>query len=327
MKIKGLKGKDVALATGNKNLVTTLIVSIIVVVLAIALFFTLSQVLAKEDYYVLKQDVSAKTQISEDMLKKIETAKGSAPQNAISIQQVRQGTVYTRIPLKAGDVLSKSNTGLDLDSTNGIPDDWVVVSFNISSDNAAGGNISKGDYFDIIGIDPDGGAKYLFFNVLALEVNYTKGESKVTSDGKVVPLGEQLQYVVGVPADKAPTLLHAFEKFKTVKLAMSPMSLKYKNRDTSSLDQGYTADFSTSATDLFAGTDSAFTPILRDKNGLPVTQESCKDGKVDPKSLCSNINKLPKKKDLKTNVTEKKKNIEKSENKKAEKIDSDITAN
>ena len=47
MKIKGLKGKDVALATGNKNLVTTLIVSIIVVVLAIALFFTLSQVLAK----------------------------------------------------------------------------------------------------------------------------------------------------------------------------------------------------------------------------------------------------------------------------------------
>ena len=60
MKIKGLKGKDVALATGNKNLVTTLIVSIIVVVLAIALFFTLSQVLAKEDYYVLKQDVSAK---------------------------------------------------------------------------------------------------------------------------------------------------------------------------------------------------------------------------------------------------------------------------
>ena len=143
MKIKGLKGKDVALATGNKNLVTTLIVSIIVVVLAIALFFTLSQVLAKEDYYVLKQDVSAKTQISEDMLKKIETAKGSAPQNAISIQQVRQGTVYTRIPLKAGDVLSKSNTGLDLDSTNGIPDDWVVVSFNISSDNAAGGTSVK----------------------------------------------------------------------------------------------------------------------------------------------------------------------------------------
>ena len=33
--------------------------------------------------------------------KEIETAKGSAPQNAISIQQVRQGTVYTRIPLKA----------------------------------------------------------------------------------------------------------------------------------------------------------------------------------------------------------------------------------
>lgn len=297
MKIRGLKtgGSDLPNSSGNKNLVTTLIVAILTVALAGALFFTLSQVLAKEDYYVLTQDIPAKTQVTEDMLKKIETAKGSAPQNAISVQQVRQGTVYSRIPLKTGDVLSKSNTGLDLDSTNGIPDDWVVVSFNISSDNAAGGNISKGDYFDIIGIDPEGGAKYMFYNVLALEVNYTQGEAKVTSDGKVVPLGEQLQYVVGVPADQAPVLLHTFEKFKTVKLAMSPASLKYKHRDTDSLDKTYSGDFSAGAIDLFDGTDNSFTPVLRDKNGVPVTQESCKDGKISPRSLCKDIKSLPKK--------------------------------
>lgn len=320
MKIK--KG-NVTVSSGsngtNKNLITTILASVLTLALAIGIFFVFSIALAKESYYVLNQDIPAKTQVTESMLKEIQTAKGSAPQNAISIQQVRQGTVFSRIPLKTGDILSASTTGLDLDSTNGIPDDWVIVSFNISADNAAGGNISKGDYFDVIGVDPEQGSKYIFFNLLALEVNYTQGENKVTSDGKVVPLGEQLQYVVGLPADQAPILLHVFEKYKSVKLAISPVSLKYKDRNLNGLDKIYNASNNLPAVDLFKGTDNAFTPVLRDSKGLPVTQDNCTAGKVTPDTLCANLDKLPKSRDIEGKPTTAN---GKSESKKASEVNS-----
>ena len=275
----------------NSNLTLNIVFSVIVSVLAIGIFYALSTALATEKYYVINQDLAAKTQVTETMLKEIVTAKGSAPQNAINLPQVKQGTVYTKIPLKAGDILSESNTGLNLDSSTGIPDDWSVTSFNVNSDSAVGGNIQKGDYFDIIGVSKEDGAKYLFYNVLALEVNRTENASEVNKDGKVVAIGEQMQYIVGLPADKVTELQAAIAKYggdNGIKLVLAPKSVSYKERKTDNLNKTV-LNGPEQPVDLYKGTDNTFKAILRDEKGRPVTKESCAAGEISPNSLCAQI--------------------------------------
>lgn len=272
----------------KKNLAFVAGASLGIVLIAGALFWVLSQVLATDVYYVLRQDIPAKTQVTSDMITPITTAKGTAPQNAISNKQVAQGTVYSRIPLSAGDVLSSSNTGLNIDTTLGIPDTWGVTSFNINADNAAGGNISRGQYFDIIGVNSEG-AQYLFYNVLTLDVKGGQQSSTVNAQGQVVQLGETVQYVVGMPSDKIPLLHAAIKKFDSIQLVLSPKSLSYEKRNTEYLNGQATVSSSTKGSDLFTGTDSSFSNVLRDDNGRPVNPNTCADGIVSPKTLCDNI--------------------------------------
>ena len=272
----------------KKNLAFVIGSTLGIVILAAGVFFVLSQVLATDTYYVLKQDIPAKTQVTVDMIAPITTAKGTAPQNAISKAQVSQGSVYTRIPLGAGDVLSASNTGLNIDATLGIPDTWCVTSFNINADNAAGGNISRGQYFDIVGVNSEG-AQYLFYNVLTLDVKGGQQSSTVNAQGQVVQLGETVQYVVGMPSDKIPLLHAAIKKFDSIQLVLSPKSLSYEKRNTEYLNGQTTVNSSTKGSDLYAGTDNSFSNVLRDDKGRPVNPNTCADGVVSPKSLCDNI--------------------------------------
>lgn len=280
----------------NSNLAITIVVGLIISGIAVGLFFLLQSVLATENYYVLNISVPAKTQIKPEMLEKVVTSKDTAPKNAISIEEVKQGTVYTRYALNQGDVLSNSNTGLDLDTSVGIPDDWSTTSFTLTADNAVGGNIKRGDYFDIIGITPENGAKYLFFNVLALDVKYGEvatvdAEGNKTQDNKA-EITEQIQYVIGMPSDKVPILHHALAKYEKIKLVLSPNSLKYKERDVQDLTEIFLADNDLAPTDLYEGTDSTFSPVLRDSKGLPVNKINCDNKRIEPASLCDNIDKL-----------------------------------
>lgn len=288
MKIK-TSGSVKGIVKPQSNIAKTVLIGIGVVLLSGAIYLGLSNVLATESYYVLASDVPAKTQITSKMLKEITTAKGTAPQNAITLAQINQSAIFTKYPLQAGDIVSASNTGLNLDSSTGIPDDWVITSFNISTDDAVGGNISKGDYFDVIGINSDSGAKYIFHNVLALEANFQAGENTVNAEGKVVQLGETVQYIVGMPADKAAILQHTLTKFEKVKLVLSPNSLKYKDRNVKDLTNSFVANNELEPADLFEGTDNSFSTVLRDENGRPVTIENCAAGVISPNSLCAEI--------------------------------------
>lgn len=289
--IKDKSTKNTSVVKPRKNLSLAAISAFIIIILAAGIFFGLSQVLATESYYVLLNDIPPKTQVNSSMLKEVITAKGTAPQNAITLAEVNQGSVYSKYPLKAGDILTPSNTGITLDSSSGIPEDWVITSFNISADDAVGGNIARGDYFDIIGVSEEKGSQYLFHNVLALALNYNQPSNEVTADGKVIPIGETLQYVIGMPAESAAMLHHTLEKYEKIKLVLSPVSLKYKTRDVSNLTGVFLHDTTTEPVDLFEGTDSSFKPVLRDDNGRPVTIKNCELGLVSPMTLCDQLPK------------------------------------
>lgn len=290
MKLVNKGGANVAIKP-KRNIGTAIIIGIAIIVVSIIIFVILNKVLAKESYYVLNQDIPAKTQVNETMLKEVVTSEGTSPQNAINIQQVRQGSVYTKIPLKSGDILSASNTGINLDASTGIPDDWVVTSFPIDPKDAVAGYVRKGDYFDIIGVDDENGSKYLFLNVLALDVvyegsGYKEFNEAATSDTSEL---EGVQYVIGMPSADAAKLHYALAKYEKVKMVLSPASLTYKYRDVSDLEEPFFVDNDTIPSDLFDGTDAAFTPVLRDDNGRPVNHKNCKADKITPKELCDQL--------------------------------------
>lgn len=290
----GTKNKAVGIKP-KKNFAVVSVGALGIALLTVGLYVGLSQLFATEDYYILNTDISARTQIVETMLQKVTTAKGSAPKNAFSLARIQSGKIYSQYPLKAGDIITASNTGLTFQVGAGIPDDWVITSFNISADDAAGGTIGRGDYFDFIGIKKDEGAKYLFHNVLVLERRFNVAKNVQDKDGKIIPLGETLQYIVGMPADDAARLQDAITEFDKIKIVMSPMSLRYKERNVSNLANPFIADMDTEAKDLYEGTDSAFTPVLRDEDGRPVNQANCSKGLINPNDLCSQLKDTVKK--------------------------------
>lgn len=315
MKInKGAAGSTMIKPKGKFRM--PIIVGIVFVILSFALFFGLKAALATEDYYVLNQDVAAKTQITESMLKKVTTSKNTAPQNAISINHVKQGTVFSRIPLRAGDVLSASNTGIDLDASSGIPDDWVVTSFDIKPEYAVNRLIKKGDYFDIIGVDEEEGSKYLFHNVLALQV-MSNGQMYKDANEQVTTGKDEngpITYVVGMPAEDAAKLHYALETYETVKMVLAPASLRYKYRDVSDLEEPFFMDSESIPSDLFDGTDSTFTPVLKDENGRPVNKKNCKLRKIVPAELCEQLPEESEVKPIPRDGEEDKEEIEKERN-------------
>ena len=180
------KSKNNVQIKPKRNLLVVVSSAVGIVVFAGIVWFALSQLLATESYYVLNQDVGSKTQVSDSMLTKVETAKGTAPKNAITQAQVLEGNIYTKIPLSAGDILTPSNTGLNIDNSTGIPDGWSVTTFSIPTVSAVNGSITKGQYFDIIGVSDSGIAKYIASNILALDVDSGISQAEVTNDSTFV---------------------------------------------------------------------------------------------------------------------------------------------
>lgn len=272
-------------ANNNENLITIIISVIIAIVLFVGVYFGLSSAFETEKYYVLNTNVAARTQIKPQMLTEVVVSKGGSPHNAITLAEVKQGSIFTQYPLIAGDVLSVSNTGAKASVTNGIPDDWVITSFSINANSAVGGNIDKGNYFDIIGVKSDG-AKYLYTNVLALDVN----RSQQSKDGS---LDTTIQYIIGVPPQEAPKLHHALNSYE-IKLVLSPKTVEYEKRDVVTIDGVFKSDNS-KLVDLYKGTDNKFRDIIRDVNDRPVTLENCmvKD-LINPQDLCKDVLKQAK---------------------------------
>lgn len=254
----------------RKNLILVGVAILAVIIISALIFTTLTALFSTETYYVLNANVKAKQQITPDMVVMRETASGTGPVNALNMENIQRGQVYARYPLYAGDVIAYSNAGPLSGQTLGIPDDWSVTSFSTTSTDAVGGILGKGDYVDILGIDDDEGSRYIFNNLLILDVKFVNAEFDNNASGETI-IGEVMHYTIGMPAKDVAYFHSALLKYgKEIKVVKAPYLLNYAKRDVSDLDAAFKYGPETGNIDLFLGTDPTFTEIERDETGKPL---------------------------------------------------------
>lgn len=259
--------------TGSKkNLILIGGAAMLVITLSAIIFMTLTSLFSTETYYVLNTNVKAKQQITPEMVVARETAEGTGPVHALTMEEIQRGGIYSKYPLFAGDVVAKSNAGPLSGTPLGIPDDWVVTSFTINSTDAVGGILGKGDYSDLIGVNEEG-ARYIFNNMLILEVKFLNEEYDGTLDGQTV-VGETIHYTIGLPAEDVAYLHDALNKYDVIKMVKSPTEINYKDRDVSDLNKVFQYGPEVGNIDVIEGTDPTFTEIQRDENGQPLNKTS-----------------------------------------------------
>jgi hypothetical protein len=237
--------KPSKLFSGNK---TWFIFAIISAVAAAAIIFgVLSQVVATTTYYVLGQNVAAKSQITPDMLKAVTTSQGGQPRNALDLGQINNAHLVAKYALNAGDIVTQSNTGTFQPLSQGIPADYVVASFSADAKNAVAGKLATGNYIDLIAVNAGNSqsvAKYVLRHVLVMDVstdpstigsNSTSSNTKSTTaaDGSnpaatPAPAQDQLRtgipslYTIALPAADAAKL--ALVKDTPLMVVLSPSS-------------------------------------------------------------------------------------------------------
>lgn len=212
------KKKTSFLADGAKSIWGVAIV--LALIASAATFAIISQVTARTTYWVMKQNVAARTPITPGMLQEVETSKNGAPKVGLTPAMVARGNLYSKVALQAGDVPSTTTVGPLERINQNIPANMVVASFTLDADAAVGGKIRAGDYIDIIAEQGDGAAavsKIVLYRVKVLDVtiaptNIQKAaaegqEGKVTDTGPesaVLRSGIPNLYVVAVtPTDAA----------------------------------------------------------------------------------------------------------------------------
>lgn len=227
-------------------------ITILLILVFIGSLTLLRSVYETETYYVLNQNVPTRTAIVFDtcdadgncgMLKRVVTSAGTGPIGAPGMSKeermaeqeslmtaISAGDVYSRFPLVAGDVLSPSNVDVGLGGiTSGIPDDWVTTNISVGADDAVGGRIQRGTYFDILVVN-DSGAYYPFVNVLALDtsVDLASASSADAAETEEAKAGQTTQYVVGMSPENAAKLQYVMRiESGNVKLVLSPQENEY----------------------------------------------------------------------------------------------------
>lgn len=253
----------------------------------LALFLNLIQT---ETYYVLNEDVPARAMIYPEMLEPVTVSKGGAPEAAIGLEEVQNGATFTSFPLLAGDILTASNVGGREDMSVGIPDDWVITNFSVGADNAVGGRIQRGYYFDMLVTD-ESGSFYPFVNVLALDttVDLSGASSADAANTEEAKSGMTSQYVVGMSPENAAKLHSIVAKYTDIKLVLSPRANEYQKPNM----QDYTGIFNYNVGDapvnLGEGTDYTFTYLERDGFGRLVEElKNCGEGNavINDDELC-----------------------------------------
>ena len=284
---KGGKKVNYKLSTdgSKKNLVIVGGAVTAVIAVSVAIFFAFSSIFSTETYYLLNTNVKSSQQITDKMVVEVQPAKGTAPPNALSMEEIQRGNVYSKYPLYAGDVVSRSNAGPQSDITSGIPDDWSITSFTINSTDAVGGILGKGDYADVLGVDENGkDSKYVFTNLMILEVKFLNEEYDGTDlEGKTV-VGETIHYTVGLPAKDVALLQSALNHYPIVKLVKAPYQVNYEDRDLSGTNGTFNFDNGSKTIDLKEGTDPTFTEVERDADGRPSVSKDETESSTDAES-------------------------------------------
>lgn len=225
-----------------------LIAGSLAVVVAGLFFFILSQTIPQTSYYVLNQNVPARAEVQPGMLTEVRTTNGAQPRNSIQLGEVQQGGIYSKYALKEGDVLSPSNAG-DLKAVNeGIPNDFVTVSFSVPAEDAVAGNLKRGDYIDIIAAsgnatESSAEARFVLRHVILVDVladAVALSDSGEGSGSAPVSTGEEDSsssgvanlYTVAVSQEDAPKI--ALLQGVNVMLALSPTDGVQEDKNISS---------------------------------------------------------------------------------------------
>ena len=257
----------------DKTLIGAIVIFSIVV--AVGLMTFLASLTKTETYYVLNRDIPARMQVSTEHLSPVEAGEGQAPPNALTIGDVQSGLVFAQYPLKEGDILSESAVGSLNDISVGVPDSWVITNFGVPADNAVGGRIQRGSYFDILATNGNGEANYVLANVLALET-HTSVDGAETADAAdseeaITGLGEQ--YVVGLSHENAAKLHATIDAGHTLRLVISPKQNEYEAPDTAAMEGTFRAFDGSDVPEVGTMTDDTFAPIQRDEEGRPVDSD------------------------------------------------------
>lgn len=229
----------------------------------ILLVLFLQSLISTTTYYVLNRDVPARTQITSDMLTEVVTSQGGQPPTALGLADFTDAEVYTKYSLNAGDILSSSNAGPLVPLSAGLPKNFVIASFTAAPNNAAGGNVKRGDYVDIFYIEPDSGAKLIFQRVLIVDATTdisSGGDQTVTptKDTATAPyrVGIPTLYTVGLTQKDAAKLALASQG--TLYVAISSADSAEKGVGEVTLGYSIADMLANAAGDSGSGTDNTF---------------------------------------------------------------------
>ena len=227
-------------------------------------------------YYVTAQNVPARTALTGDMITLRTANADGVPATALSLQQLQQQTLYTRIPLAMGEPITRSNVGPASRITAGLPADFVAASLSVSPDNAAAGKISRGDYVDIAAVvagQDQTTSKVVLHNVLVLDVSVSPDTiaraATATNAGGTTGTTTGTSGAPGPDSAAARTGIPQLYTFAVSPQDFVTLALLRDSNPYLALTQGYAGDVSayTTAADVFgtaaagnsgAGTEGAF---------------------------------------------------------------------
>lgn len=249
-----------------------ILAAISAVVVVLVVFLLLSRVVAQTQYYVLKKDVAARTQIQPDDLTPITVSVGGAPRS-YTLAEVQSDPLFAKYNLSAGDVLTDSNVSNQLaDLRAGLPSNYVVTSFSAQPSDAASGKVQAGDYVDLFVVDTQDSkdpASHLFLQhvlILDAQTDLNQAEASSSADGDTATVttddsnsstgnaaansaatraGVPSLYTVGLSPENAARLLVA--KQYTISAVLSSKSATSTDQPVAGTDVG------ASGSDVLAG--------------------------------------------------------------------------
>ena len=154
----------------------------------VAVFGTLTilgNAAATQTYYVLSRDIAARTLITYDMLEPREAKIDQAPPTAYDTTTVQIEPVFSKVALRAGDVVSTSVAGPLERITASVPDNFVAASFAAEPELVVAGKVRTGDHVDIIATDESGStprSKVVLQHVLVLDVTISPNQISVQAN-------------------------------------------------------------------------------------------------------------------------------------------------
>lgn len=216
----------------------------LIVLVAVIVFVTFAKVTQStfrtETYYVLAGEQTTKSVdaldiITPEMLVPVTTSEGGSPNNALPASEFQDpaNPKRAKYALNGGDILTRSNTIDESDEsamTFGVPEDWVVTNFSVPADDAVGGSIERGTYFDIMVATPEG-SFYPFVNVLTLRttVNLNEATSPDAIETEESQSGMKSQYYVAMSPENAGKLHSIIKTYpENIKLVLSPKANLYQ---------------------------------------------------------------------------------------------------